>query len=77
MILAFSHFVSKVFNHLIIPNSFSGSLPISSSFIWTSVFLVCSFICAVFFCLSIIFFKKVIMFEVSFSQASRKVEFFH
>jgi len=61
---------------IIILNSFSGSLPISSSFIWTSVFLVCSFICAVFFCLSIIFFKKVIMFEVSFSQASRKVEFF-
>jgi len=29
-------------------NSFSGSLPVSSSFIWTSVFLVCSFICVVF-----------------------------
>jgi len=27
----------------IILNSFSGTLPISSSFIWTSVFLVCSF----------------------------------
>jgi len=29
-------------------NSFSGSLPVSSSLIWTSVFLVCSFICVVF-----------------------------
>ena len=32
---------------IIILNSFSGSLPISSSFIWTSVFLACSFICIV------------------------------
>ena len=39
---------------IIILNSFSGSLPISSSFIWTSVFLVCSFICVVFLCLLII-----------------------
>jgi len=46
-----------------------------SSFIWTSVFLVCSFICAVFLCLFFFFFN-VIMFEVSFSQASREVEFF-
>ena len=29
---------------IIILNSFSGSLAISSSFIWTSVFLVCSFV---------------------------------
>ena len=36
-------------------NYFSGSLPISSSFIWTSVFLVCSFICVVFVCLLIIY----------------------
>ena len=36
---------------IIILNPFSGSLPISSSFIWTSVFLLCSFICVVFFCL--------------------------
>ena len=40
----------------IIPTSFSDSLPISSSFIWTSVFLVYSFICIVFLCLFIIFF---------------------
>ena len=33
---------------IIILNSFSSSLLISSSFIWISVFLVCSFICAVF-----------------------------
>ena len=39
---------------IIILNSFSGSLPISSSFIWTSVFLVSSFICVVFLCLFII-----------------------
>ena len=40
----------------IILNYFSGSLPISSSFIWISVFLVCSFICTVFFCLFFFFF---------------------
>ena len=39
---------------IIILNSFSGSLPISSSFIWTSVFLVCALICVVFLCLFII-----------------------
>ena len=32
---------------IIIMNYFPDSLPISSSFIWTSVFLVCSFICVV------------------------------
>ena len=37
--------------------------------------LVCSFICAVFLCLFFSFFK-IIVFEVSFSQASRKVELF-
>ena len=36
-------------------NYFSGSLPNSSSFIWTTVFLVCFFICAVFLCLFNIF----------------------
>ena len=36
---------------IIILNYFSGSLPISFSIIWTSVFLVCSFICVVFLCL--------------------------
>ena len=40
---------------IIILNSFSCSLPISSSFIWTFVFLVYSFICVVFLCLFIIF----------------------
>ena len=38
---------------IIILNSFSGSLLISSSFIWTSVFHVCSFNCAVFLCFSL------------------------
>ena len=42
---------------IIILNSFSGSLPISSSFIWTPLFLVCSFICVVFLCIFIIFLK--------------------
>ena len=41
---------------IIILNSFSGSLPIFSSFIQTCVFLVCSFIYAVFLCLFIFFF---------------------
>ena len=41
---------------IIILNYFSDSLPISSSFIYTSVFLACSFICAIFLCLVIIFF---------------------
>ena len=55
--------------------NYSDSLPISSSFIWTSVFPVCSFICAVFLYL-LIFLFKVIVFEVFFSQASKKIEFF-
>jgi len=41
---------------IIILNSFSGSLPISSSFICSCVLLVCSFICAVFLCLFFFFF---------------------
>ena len=41
----------------IILNYFSGSLPISSSFIYTSVFLVCSLICIAFLCLFITFFN--------------------
>jgi len=59
LILAFSSVCFQGFLiifTIIILNSFSGSLPISSSFIWTSVFLVCSFICVVFLCLFIIFF---------------------
>ena len=62
---------------IIILNSFSGSLPISSSFISNYVFLLCSFICALFLCLFIMcFFFKLIVFEVSFSQASRLNTFF-
>ena len=38
------------------------------------MFLVCSFICAVF--LHLFIWYRVIVFEVSFSQASKKVEFF-
>ena len=35
-------------------NSFSVILPISSSFIWSGGFLLCSFICLVFLCLLIL-----------------------
>ena len=34
-------------------NSFSGRMPISYSFVWSGVFLRCSFICCVFLCLLI------------------------
>jgi len=51
----FSRFL--IISTIIILNSFSGSVPISSSFIWTSVFLVCSFICLAFLCLSLFFFN--------------------
>ena len=34
-------------------NSFSGRLPISSSFVWSGGFLPCSFICCIFLCLLI------------------------
>ena len=36
-------------------NSFSGRLPISSSFVWSGGFLLCSFICCIFVCLLILF----------------------
>ena len=35
-------------------NSFSGRLPIFSSFVWSGGFLPCSFICCVFLCLLIL-----------------------
>ena len=35
-------------------NSFSGRLPISSSFVWSDGFLPCSFICCLFLCLLIL-----------------------
>ena len=36
-------------------NSFSGRLPISSSFVWSGWFLPYSFICSVFLCLLVLF----------------------
>ena len=39
---------------IIIVNSFSGRLPISSSFVWSGEFLPCSFICCVFLCFLIL-----------------------
>ena len=38
-------------------NSFSGRLPISSSFIWSCIFLPCSFIFNIFFVISFFFFN--------------------
>ena len=54
-LLHFLRFVVKVLDHLYYHYSefFSSILPIYFSFIWTFVFLVCSFICAVFLCLFI------------------------
>ena len=37
-------------------NSFSGSLPISSSLIWSCMFLLCSFVCNIYFCSFFFFF---------------------
>ena len=52
----FFHFVFKVFDHLYHHYSeFSFREFAYSSFIWTFVFLVCSFICVVFLCLFINF----------------------
>ena len=66
----------------IILNYFSGSLPISSSFIWTSVFLVCSLICVVFLCLFVIFFNLLCLrspfprLQGKLILSLKKVEFF-
>ena len=72
--ILFSRFL--IICNIIILNSFSGSLPISTSFIQTSVFLVCSYICVAYLCLFIIFFFKLTVFEVSFSQVSGLNSFF-
>ena len=58
----------------IILNSFSVSLIISSLFIWTCVFLTCSFICAVF--LSSNFPPYLTLYEFSFSKALGLYSFF-
>ena len=58
----------------IILNYFSGSLPISSSFIWISVFLVCSIICVVFLCLFIISFLTYCVWGLLYPDF--KTEFF-
>ena len=64
-------------------NTFSGSLPISLSFFWTSVFLVCSFIRAVFLCIFFFFFFKLLCLRSPFptlqgklNSLLKKVEFF-
>ena len=79
--ILFSRFL--VIFTIIILNSFSDSLPIYSWFIWTSVFLVCSFICAVFLCLFIIFFKLLCLrsplfwgFKESWILSLKNVELF-
>ena len=58
---------------IIFLNYFSSILPISCSFIWTSVFLVCSFICVVFLCLFIIFLTYCVL---GLLFPSFRVEFF-
>ena len=65
---------------------FQVNFPISSSFIWTSVFLVCSFICAVFLCLFFLSFFLFLSycvwgllfpgFKESWILCLKKVEFF-
>ena len=82
LILAFFHFQDFfIIFAIIILNSFPGSLPISSSFIWTSVFLVYSFICIVFLCL--LFFLTYCIwgllfpgFKESWILSLKKTEFF-
>ena len=57
MFLVFSPFCFRDFwiiFTIITLTSFSGSLPISSSFIWSCRFLPCSFVCCVFLCLLIL-----------------------
>ena len=54
---------------------FQVNFPISSSFIWTSVFLVCSFICLVFLCL-FIFFLTYCVWGLLFPTFSRSTSFF-
>ena len=62
---------------IIILNYFSGNFPISSSYVWTSVFLVCSFICAVSLCL-FIFFLSYCVLGLFFPglEDLKRVEFF-
>ena len=57
-------------------NSLSGSLPISSSFIWTSVFLVHSFICVVFICLFFSFLFFFTYYALGLPLPGYKFEFF-
>ena len=78
--ILFSRFLTFT---IIILNSFLGNLPISSSFIWTYVFLVCSFICVVFLCLFIISILTYYVwgllfpgFKESWILSLKKVEFF-
>ena len=59
---------------IIILSYFPGSLPISSLFVWTSGFLVCSFICVGFLCLFIIIFLTYCVWGLLFPGF--KVEFF-
>ena len=68
-----TNWIELIIFTIIIMNSVSSSLPISSSFI--SVFLVCSFIYAVFLCLFFSFFLNTVL-EVSFSEGSRLNSFF-
>ena len=79
--LYFLHFAFKIFDHAYYSYSklFLGGFPISSSFLWTSVFIVCSFIRVAFICIIIIIIviiSLLTVFDDSFSQASRLIFFF-
>ena len=61
---------------IIILNYFSGNLSIAPSFTWTSVFLVCSFICIVFLCLFIIIFFNLLCLRSPFPRPQGKLNSF-
>ena len=61
---------------IIILNYFSGNFPISSWFFRTSVFLVCSFICAAVLCLFFSFFFKVLCLRSPFPRLQEKLNSF-
>ena len=70
--ISFSRFL--IILTIIILNYFSGSLPISSSFIWTSVFLICFLTCVVFLCFFTIIFLTYCVWGLFFPGL--KFEFF-
>ena len=70
--ISFSRFL--IILTIIILSYISGSLPISSSFIWTSVFLICFLTCVVFLCFFTIIFLTYCVWGLFFPGL--KFEFF-